>query len=57
MGKQINMMAKSAMELLNKISELSESGDLDMFHESDCAKLRSKVNVLTRRIKSLNSGK
>jgi polyhydroxyalkanoate synthesis regulator phasin len=57
MEKQINMMAKSAMELLNKISELSESGDLDMFHESDCAKLRSKVNVLTRRIKKLNAGK
>ena len=57
MERQVDKLVKRAMESLSKISELSESGDLDMFHNSDCAKLSRHVKALVYKIKQLNSGK
>ena len=57
MERQVNKLVKRLMESLSKVSELSESGDLDKFHNSDCANLSRHVKALVYNIKQLNSGK
>lgn len=57
MERQVSKLVKRLMELLGKVSELSESGDLDMFPNSDCADLSRHTKALVYNLKQLNSGK
>ena len=57
MERQVNKLVKQLIKSLNKISGLSESGDLDMFPNSECANLSRHTKALVYNIKQLNSGK
>ncbi len=57
MERQVNKLVKQLIKSLNRVSELSESGDLDMFQNNECANLSRHMKALVYNIKQLNSGK